>query len=209
MAHAFGLRKRPSKLSRALLNEREVHREQKRPKIAENFAHAGTKLPVSSVNPKARNFEVEISAPRPGFEQMTIWLTVICDNTLRQGVSRMSLCALCVNSRVALFCKLSLSGAWEGLKLDDSLYTRRRRTKLRGLIFGPPRKVSARADDLIREHQCWIGLGSDPHLQPLAARPAICHDILHFTARLLARQMGHGKSDAWVARCIPRAKITP
>src|SRR5713226_1562096 len=62
-AHAFGLRKRPSKLGRALLNEREVHREQKKPKIAENFAHAGTKLPVSSVNPKARNFEVEISGP--------------------------------------------------------------------------------------------------------------------------------------------------
>jgi hypothetical protein len=49
LAHAFGLRKRPSKLGRALLNEREVHREQKRPKIAENFAHAGTKFPVGTV----------------------------------------------------------------------------------------------------------------------------------------------------------------
>jgi hypothetical protein len=68
LAQAFGLRKRPSKLGRALLNEREVHREQKRPKIAENLAHAGTKFPVWSVNPKARYFEVEISAPRWGLE---------------------------------------------------------------------------------------------------------------------------------------------
>ena len=57
------LGKRPSKLGRPLLNERELHREQKRPKIAENLAHAGTKFPVWGVNPKARNFEVEIPGP--------------------------------------------------------------------------------------------------------------------------------------------------
>jgi hypothetical protein len=46
--HVFGLRKRPSKVGRALLNEREIHRNQKRPKIAENFAHAGTEFPVGT-----------------------------------------------------------------------------------------------------------------------------------------------------------------
>ena len=66
LANAFGLRKRPSKLGRALPNEREVHREQKRPKNAEDFAFGGTKFPVWSVNPKARNFEVEISGPHSG-----------------------------------------------------------------------------------------------------------------------------------------------
>ena len=72
LVQVFVLGKRPSKLGRALLNEREVHREQKRPKIAENFAHAGTKLPVSSVNPKARNFEVEISGPLEGLTSKTL-----------------------------------------------------------------------------------------------------------------------------------------
>ena len=68
LVQVFVLGKRPSKLGRALLNEREVHREQKRPKIAENFAHAGTKFPVWGVNSKARYFEVEISAPWSGLE---------------------------------------------------------------------------------------------------------------------------------------------
>ena len=52
----------------ALFSTREVHREQKRPKIAENFAHAGAKFPVWGVNSKAHYFEVEISGPPERFE---------------------------------------------------------------------------------------------------------------------------------------------
>ena len=68
LAQIFGLRKRPSQFGRALSNKRESRRERNMPKNAGNSPHGGTKYPVSSVNSKARNFEVEISAPREGFE---------------------------------------------------------------------------------------------------------------------------------------------
>ena len=63
LAQIFGLRKRPSQFGRALSNKRESRRERNMPKNAGNSPHGGTKYPVSSVNSKARNFEVEISAP--------------------------------------------------------------------------------------------------------------------------------------------------
>ena len=59
----FGLGKKPSELGRDLSDQRESHREQKRPKNAGICARVGTKFPVWGVNSKARYFAVEISAP--------------------------------------------------------------------------------------------------------------------------------------------------